>query len=410
VIDERELVERAIRALAPQDPSFEDLMRRRDRKRRNRRIAAGAVGLAIGLGVLLLGSAVLRSAHEPVPVDWPSPPQTASPILREGEVLERPLDRQSLVAVDTATGDRRTLVRCTSYCWIISDFAAAAGGGWVAYDVWTCRAVCYPVEEAEAGLWVVNGDGPPRHIGSSPRLVGSSTWSWSPTSPQLAVWESDGSGSALSLLDPATDERTPIVATTGTISAFAWGPDGRSIAYAVEAADGQPGVVGGDDATGIFIVRSGGEPERVSGRLDISSIAWSPDGRFLALETLNSQSGVAVVAVDGSSDRVLVQGPAFEGPGGPVWSPDGSRIAYLRTPGVPGNYELEFWVVGRDGSGPVRLGRFGNSPDPWAGPVWSPDSDRVAFSGDAIHWVAASADGSTGPGPIERLEVERWQL
>jgi hypothetical protein len=40
----------------------------------------------------------------------------------------------------------------------------------------------------------------------------------------------------------------------------------------------------------------------------------------------------------------------------------------------------------------------------------TPNSGRVAFSGDAAHWAAASADGSTGPEPIERLEVERWQM
>jgi hypothetical protein len=129
VIDERELVERAIRALAPENPSFEALMQRRDRKRRNRRIAAGTVGLAIGLGVvLLLELAALRSARESVPMHWPSPTRTASSILHEGEVVELPLNHESLIAVQTATGEKRTIVRCESDCAFISDFAASANG------------------------------------------------------------------------------------------------------------------------------------------------------------------------------------------------------------------------------------------------------------------------------------------
>jgi hypothetical protein len=47
VIDERDLVERAVRALVRQKPAFDDLLNRRDRKRRNQRIAAGVVGIAV---------------------------------------------------------------------------------------------------------------------------------------------------------------------------------------------------------------------------------------------------------------------------------------------------------------------------------------------------------------------------
>ena len=59
---EYDLVERAVQVLAPHEPSLEGLLRRRDRKRRNQRLAAGAVGLAIGIGVMVLASAFLRSA------------------------------------------------------------------------------------------------------------------------------------------------------------------------------------------------------------------------------------------------------------------------------------------------------------------------------------------------------------
>ena len=47
MIDERELVQRAVRDLVREEPSFESLTSRRDRKRRNKRIAAGIAGLSL---------------------------------------------------------------------------------------------------------------------------------------------------------------------------------------------------------------------------------------------------------------------------------------------------------------------------------------------------------------------------
>jgi len=47
MIDERRVFERVMRGFAPPNDSFERLVNRRDRKRRNKRIAAGVVGIAV---------------------------------------------------------------------------------------------------------------------------------------------------------------------------------------------------------------------------------------------------------------------------------------------------------------------------------------------------------------------------
>ena len=52
----------------------------------------------------------------------------------------------------------------------------------------------------------------------------------------------------------------------------------------------------------------------------------------------------------------------------PVWSPDGSRIAFTSTRGPSG-----IWVMNADGSGQSLLIPGG------AGPAWSPDGGRIAF-------------------------------
>jgi hypothetical protein len=67
------------------DLPLEGVLRRRDRKRRNQRIAAGAVGLAIAIASIALGSVVLRSAREPQPADWPVPSRTTVRLIHKAK-------------------------------------------------------------------------------------------------------------------------------------------------------------------------------------------------------------------------------------------------------------------------------------------------------------------------------------
>jgi Tol biopolymer transport system component len=95
--------------------------------------------------------------------------------------------------------------------------------------------------------------------------------------------------------------------------------------------------------------------------------------------------------------------------GGAVWSPDGERLAYVQTPGRQGDYALEFWVIAADGSDRVKIADFGCCPDPWDGPVWSPDSRLIAYSADGVRWHVSAADGGAPPTRIDQLKVERWR-
>lgn len=399
---ERDLVDRAVQVLAPQDPSFESLLRRRDRKRRSQRLAAGAVGLAIGVVVVVIGAGFLRSAGESDLTEWPLPPTTATRLVHEGEVLLNPYPPDNptyVVAVDVATGARRTVAGCIGGCRLLTPFAGSADGGWIAYHLANCEAgECGP-SDPRGGLWVVGADGPPRFVSKG---FADSPWGWSPTGAQLAYADAD----KLILLDPTTWERTRIAVAAGTIRTIAWGPDGRAIAYSVGPPAG--GAVDEVDS-GVFVIRSGEEPREVSDAPGTEGIRWSPDGDSLALDRVTSdRSVIEIVAADGSSERVLVEGPMFEGPMTPVWSPDGGRIAFIRTAGEPGSFTLEIWVIGPDGQGEEQLG----TPDveSWGGgPVWSPDSQRVAWaSGFGSDWVAVVADTGGAPQPIDRLEVEQW--
>lgn len=77
MIDEHELVRRAVEGLSPPEPAFDRLLDRRDRRHRNERVAAALAGLAIfAAGVWAVASS------EPLPT---SPPGGPSPTVRVPE-------------------------------------------------------------------------------------------------------------------------------------------------------------------------------------------------------------------------------------------------------------------------------------------------------------------------------------
>ena len=82
-----------------------------------------------------------------------------------------------------------------------------------------------------------------------------------------------------------------------------------------------------------------------------------------------------IFAVDGSGLERLTDAPGIEG--APVWSPDGSRIAFTTTSGG-GDWKeaLEVFVMNADGSGETRLT---DSEDRDYEVTWSPDGSRIAF-------------------------------
>jgi Tol biopolymer transport system component len=104
---------------------------------------------------------------------------------------------------------------------------------------------------------------------------------------------------------------------------------------------------------------------------------WSPDGTQIAFV---SGGRVFVINSDGSGRR-QVSPDAPTADDAPTWSPDGTRLVFTRG-GV-------LQVINTDGTG---LSSLGNS-DPASEPDWSPDGSRIAYaSGGGIR--IRSADGS----------------
>jgi hypothetical protein len=75
MIDERQVFGRVMRGFAPPDDSFERLVNRRDRKRRNKRIAAGVVGIAVFVAAVWIVTSGLPFDRTEMPA-VPGPAET----------------------------------------------------------------------------------------------------------------------------------------------------------------------------------------------------------------------------------------------------------------------------------------------------------------------------------------------
>ena len=122
---------------------------------------------------------------------------------------------------------------------------------------------------------------------------------------------------------------------------------------------------------------------------------------------------IFVVGLDGRGRQNLTRSAATESE--LVLSPDGRRIAYVRSEGVRG----QIWVMNVDGSGQRRLTSGGD----WEfGPQWSPDGHRLAYmvwddsactpesgSGCAVPDVlTVDADGSGHRKVLDSAFQPRW--
>lgn len=239
---------------------------------------------------------------------------------------------------------------------------------------------------------------------------------WSPDGKRLAYVSSDGSGAPqLYVLWLDGGERVALTQLPDSPGSIAWSPDGKSIAYTVRvpgsettlgsAPEGKPEGAewapplevidkltyrqdgGGYVRPGydhIFLVSSsGGAPRQLTfGAFDDGGpLSWSPDGRTILFsanrhenadrEPTNSE----VFALDVASGAIKPLTSRFGPDGGAVFSPDGSKIAYLGFDDADKrSYEnSELYIMNADGSGARSL---------------TPSLDR---SIDSIEWASNSA-------------------
>lgn len=129
----------------------------------------------------------------------------------------------------------------------------------------------------------------------------------------------------------------------------------------------------------------------------LSSVQFSPDGSRIAyvvqeadMDQNKNRSAIWLADAAGGQPRRLTNPP--EGSDrAPVWSPDGTRIAFISDrSGKP-----QLWVINAGGGEAVRLE---TKERPAGEPAWSPDGTRIAFAASVF---AKPEDWTPYPGAPE---------
>jgi Tol biopolymer transport system component len=150
-----------------------------------------------------------------------------------------------------------------------------------------------------------------------------------------------------------------------------WSPDGTRIAFISGRDDPDP--LDRYLASFIYVMNADGSGvTRITfGKGGDYRPVWSPDGTRIAFYSFaEGTSNIYTVHPDGSGRTRITNDPA--GATDPAWSPDGTRIAFTSYQGGGANIS----VMQADGSGVTQLTFTGHDINP----AWSPDGTRMVFS------------------------------
>jgi Tol biopolymer transport system component len=219
--------------------------------------------------------------------------------------------------------------------------------------------------------------------------------SWSPDGSLLAFTSSRAEYSPVPYVVGAAGGKPRLVSKTTVVSEPIFTPDGHWLTFlelrVVKGHFERPQVLARDEYGVVVdwaiwkVSLNGRRFRQVTGwkrHQQLIPTSYSPDGRYLAAERFDGRSEDAIV-IDLKSRKVRVVARDAEEP---VFSPDGSRIAYVRTRYLPpkeregnrGPGSSALLIVRSNLRGkPKRIARIKGG---LAWPSWDPSGSRIAFT------------------------------
>jgi len=336
----------------------------------------------------------------------------------------------------------------------VSDPQLSADGQWLAYAVKTTDLA---KDKRPKNLWICHWDG----SGNRALTDGEASCShprWSPDGRSLAFLSSrddDHDNDQVWILPLAGGEAEKITAAPNGIDDFAWSPDSRRLALIARELDPRdaaarqaakdkttppPLVIDRyyfkQDIDGYLTTNYAHlqlldlDNRRITplthGAFDDAEPAWSPDGRTLAFVSKRGDDPdrdenwqiYLIAAEAGARERALTTGPEASAhpdwKSAPVWSPDGTTIAFLRG-GPPEKIEYAshpLATISAQGTG-LRILYPAHDRNIFH-PHWSRGQPGDTLSAldedDGAQTLAAFSGTGAGPQPIAggRVSITGW--
>jgi dipeptidyl aminopeptidase/acylaminoacyl peptidase len=227
-------------------------------------------------------------------------------------------------------------------------------GRWVAYTV---RETNWDDNAYETEIWLVDasGAGSPRQLTNGKKS--SLSPAWSPDGSRIAFVSDRTDKRQIYLISPAGGEADALTSVEDGVTSLGWAPDGRTLAYTAtepkpaamkdrEKKYGEFEVVDQEyRMTHLFTIDVATRATRTltSGAFTVGSFQWSPDGKSIVFDhrvngspASGGSADISIVTVAEASVRPLVtqEGPDSQ----PVWSPDGTQIAFETAMANPAFY------------------------------------------------------------------------
>ncbi len=276
-------------------------------------------------------------------------------------------------------------------------------GQWVAYVVST---IDVKEDKSNAQIWMTSYDGKTTRqmtrgteSASSPR--------WSPDGKYLSFTSSRAGaakGNQVWLLDRNGGEAVQLTDVKGRLQSYEWSPDAKKLALVI--GDPDPEAEEAAKAT-----ESGGKPKAPK-PIVLDRYKFKQDGQGYLRSGRHSY--VYLFDLESKKSERLTSGKADEA--GPVWSPDGKRLAFMSNRAADPDREpgMQIFVADAKANATEKAITPAMSRGGGSRLEWSPDGKWIAFlesdeqkygAYNMMHLAVVMTDGNSAPTRVKSVEA-----